>query len=176
MKNKIFSTGLAAGLIFFVGTALAGEYHDWPKKTTSPDLNRIKGLVGVWKGTSVTGKEEQPVTVEYALTSGGSAVVEKLFAGTDHEMISVYHDQKGKLTLTHYCMLGNQPILDLKKSTPEAMQFEFCKKSDINPKKETHMHSLRLTTKDGRTLVQDWTLFEKGKPSGVTTIKLTRAS
>ncbi len=32
-------------------------------------------------------------------------------------MLSVYHDLNGKLTMTHYCMLRNQPRMKLVKST-----------------------------------------------------------
>ena len=175
MKKKILAVSLMTGLIWLAGSAAAGEYHhDIPKKPVSAELERMKGLAGVWKGSSVTGGKEEPATVEYALTSGGSAVVEKLFSGTDHEMVSVYHDRKGKLSMTHYCMLGNQPVLDLKASNSHEMSFELKKKFGIDSKKETHMHALRLSMPDDKTLVQDWTLYVNGKPAGVTTIKLTR--
>ena len=34
------------------------------------------------------------------VTSGGSALVEKLSPGTPHEMVSVYHDKDGELAMT----------------------------------------------------------------------------
>jgi hypothetical protein len=44
-----------------------------------------------------------PVRVEYRVTGAGSAVVETLFPGTPHEMVTVYHARKGVLCMTHYC-------------------------------------------------------------------------
>ena len=176
MKNKIFAISLVLGLMGFIGNAVAGENcPNMTQKPVSVDLEKMKGLAGTWKGSSVKAGKEEPVTTEYSVTSGGSAVVEKLFTGTDHEMVSIYHDRKGKLSMTHYCMLGNQPVMDLKTSGPKEMQFEMKKKSGIDSKKETHMHALRLSTPDEKTLVQDWTIYVNGKPAGVTTIKLTRA-
>ena len=50
------------------------------------------------------------VRVEYRLTAGGSALVETLFPGASRgQMVSMYYDRKGKLAMTHYCMLRNQP-------------------------------------------------------------------
>jgi hypothetical protein len=47
-------------------------------------------------------------TVEYRLVSGGSVIEERIFAGTPKEMVTMYHDQHGKLALTHYCILGTR--------------------------------------------------------------------
>ena len=58
----------------------------------SPQFENMKKLAGTWWGTSSTGKEGERVTVKYEIKSAGSAVVETLFLGTPHEMISVYYD------------------------------------------------------------------------------------
>ncbi len=146
--------------------------HDLQKLST--ELERIQALAGKWKGTSVTDGENEKAKVEYRVTSGGSAVVETLFQGTPHEMISVYHDKKGKLTLTHYCMLGNQPELRLRKSDAHSMRFELAKGSGIDVRRDQHMHSLNLDFKDRDHIVQTWGCFEKGKENMQTVIALAR--
>ena len=84
-----------------VAGAWAGDKADkecpMPVIKSSAELDKVKGLDGKWAGTAkhANGKEEQ-VAVEYRVTSGGSAVEEKLFPGTPHEMISMYHDRGGK--------------------------------------------------------------------------------
>ena len=68
-------------------------------------LEQFKQLAGDW-----VGKEGgQAMAVNYKVTSGGTAVVETIGAGTEHEMITVIHADGDGLALTHFCMLGNQP-------------------------------------------------------------------
>jgi hypothetical protein len=140
----------------------------------SKEYQHMKQLIGVWEGTSNMGMEGQRVRVEYRLTAGGSAIVETLFPGTPEEMISVYHDSNGKLSMTHYCMLQNQPSMKLLKAIADRLDFIFAGGSGINPKKDAHMHALTISFVDKDHIVQNWTLFEDGKEKGVTTLNLSR--
>ncbi len=169
--KKLATLVIAALCFCFVGlsAADAGEHQSAPY-TGSKEFERMKQLVGVWEGTSDMGKEGERVRVEYRLTAGGSALVETLFPGGVEEMVSVYYDRKGKLAMTHYCMLRNQPRMTLKK----ALDFVFAKENDINPAREPHMHAVSITFEDKDHIVQRWTMFEKGKAKGGVTLKLTR--
>jgi hypothetical protein len=90
-------------------------------------------------------------------------------------MVSVYHDQKGKLVMTHYCMLRNQPRMTLRNSNAQTIQLVFASKgNDIDPAKEKHMHAVSITFTDNDHIIQKWTMFEKGKDMGGVTLKLTR--
>jgi hypothetical protein len=102
-------------------------------------------------------------TVEYRLVSGGSVIEERIFAGTPKEMVTMYYDRKGQLSLTHYCMLGNRPGMVLKSADAKTLKFDFDPKCGMNAKAEMHMHSLTITFADADTITQDWTLFEAGK-------------
>jgi hypothetical protein len=159
-----------AGLI----VAHAGEHH--PASTAgSAELERMKQLAGAWEGTSDMGKEGEKVRVEYRLTAGGSAVVETLFPGTAEEMVSVYHDRHGKLAMTHYCMLRNQPRMTLGKADAQTMELVFARKgNDIDPAKEKHMHAVHIAFTDNNHITQKWTMYENGKDKGGVTLKLTR--
>src|SRR5258706_12131909 len=109
MKALILSLTL-----FSVMTGLAGQpgdpYHG------SAEFERMKSLVGTWKGTHDMGQGPMEMTVEYRLVADGSTLEERFFAGTPMEMVTMYHDRHGKLALTHYCMLHNQPGMLLKSS------------------------------------------------------------
>jgi hypothetical protein len=153
--------------------AYAGEGRGAPY-AGSKEYEHMKQLVGVWEGTSNMGKEGERVRVEYRLTAGGSAIVETLFPGTPEEMVSVYHDKKGKLSMTHYCMLQNQPSMKLQKGDGDTLAFVFAKGSGIDPKKDAHMHALTISFVDKDHIVQNWTLFEGGKEKGVTRLNLSR--
>lgn len=141
----------------------------------STEFERIKHLVGAWEGTTDMGKEGEKVKVEYRLTAGGSALVETLFPGSAEEMVSIYHDWNGKLAMTHYCMLRNQPRMILQKADAQTIEMVFASEgTDIDPAKEKHMHAVRITFTDDDHITQQWTLFEKGKKKGVVMFKLTR--
>jgi hypothetical protein len=121
------------------------------------------------------GKAGEKVRVEYRLSAGGSALVETLFPGSGEEMVSVYHDQNGKLAMTHYCMLRNQPKMTLVKADGQLIELLFASKgNDIDPAKDKHMHGVSFAITDNDHIVQKWTLFDKGKDAGGVTLKLAR--
>lgn len=138
---------------------------------------RMKGLAGEWRGTA--GKAGAgagaEATVTYRVTSAGSAVLETLFPGTDHEMVTVYYLDGGKLALTHYCAMANQPRMLLsRKSTPNELDFDFAGGANINPRKDAHMHSVRLRLVSANAISGEWQGFKGGKPSEVMKFSLTR--
>ncbi len=173
--KRITSILLVFGWLMVVGSfvAYAGEGQGAPY-SGSKEYERMKQLVGVWEGTSNMGKEGQPIRVEYRLTAGGSAIVETLFPGTPEEMISVYYDNKGKLSMTHYCMLRNQPHMKLLKAGADKLDFMFAGGNGINPQQDAHMHALTISFVDKDRIVQNWTLFENGKEKEVTRLNLSR--
>lgn len=144
--------------LMFTGAAFAGEMPaGWAPPKISAELERIKALSGKWTGTSQDqGAEAKPVTVTYQVTSGGTAVVETLDPGTSHEMVSVYHDKAGKLSLNHYCMLGNEPELDLKNSSDTTIALDMSAESHAALAKEMHMHSLTVTL-GANEITETWT-------------------
>lgn len=161
-------------LIAMCSTAFAGD-HKHPTKPHSQEFERIKSLTGKWQGTISDHGKSNEIIVEYRLTSGGSAVVETLSPGTEHEMISVYHDKGDKLSMTHYCMLGNQPQLEVTKSETDFIDFNFAKSNSANLSNEMHMHALNISFVDGNTIVETWTANDAtGKPSEPTILKLKR--
>ena len=142
----------------------------------SADFERLKALAGTWKGTTTEmNGVKSDATVEYSVTSNGNAVVEKLFPGTPQEMVSIYYDNNGKPSMTHYCGIGNRPQMNLASSNEQEMKFDFSSTSDIDAAKNAHMHSLTLAFDGKDKLVQHWTFFQNGAEAGSTVITLTRA-
>lgn len=161
--------------LVFVFAAIAGEYQSAPY-TGSPEFEHMKQLSGAWEGTlSHMGKAGEKVRVEYRLTAGGSALVETLFPGSAEEMVSVFYDRKGKLVMTHYCMLRNQPHMTLAKADARTIELVFAKKgNDIDPARETHMHAVSITFIDNDHIIKKCTKFEKGENTGEVTLMLAR--
>src|SRR5262245_28593950 len=134
-----------------------------PAYKGSPELERIKALAGVWKGEADMGQGKQEITAEYRVISAGSAVEERLFPNSPMEMVTIYHDRNGKLALTHYCSLGNQPAMRLKSASPKALELELDPASGIDAKQAKHMNALRVTFDAPDTITQYWTMFDGGK-------------
>src|SRR6185503_10273137 len=102
--------------------------------------------------TTDMGQGPVEMVSQYRLISGGSVLEEKVFAGTPNEMTTMYYDKKGKLALTHYCMLGNRPGMVLKSADAKTIKFAFDETCGINAKEESHMHSMTLKFDDADTL------------------------
>ncbi|MGB0910191.1 MAG: hypothetical protein ACPGYT_07490 [Nitrospirales bacterium] len=164
---------LTAFFLFHMGLTFAGDRHLPPYKG-SEAFESLKSLEGTWTGTHQMGEKEEPVTIEYKVSSNGSTLIETFFPGHKHEMISVYHDKDGKLSMTHYCSIGNQPELDLVSTDGNAMEFSLSKQAHINVSTEGHMHGLTMTRVDNDHIVHNWTMYQKEKNGGQTTMKLAR--
>ena len=149
-----------------------------PARADTKEFQQMKQLVGTWKGTkepAAPGEtKSEPVEVNYKLTAGGSTVEETLMPGTPHEMVTMYHDESGKLTMTHYCMLGNTPHMAATKATAKEIQFTFVPGSGIDPAKDAHMDALTLEFTDPDHLVQKWSCHQSGKPNSNAIFILTR--
>ncbi len=174
MKKSIYVL-VAGAYLLCVGLSLAyGAEGSSAPYTGSKGFERMKELVGVWEGTSSMPKEGEKVRVEYRLSSGGSSIVETLFPGTPHEMVSVYFDNKGQLTMTHYCALRNQPRMKLQKADARNLNFMFAGGTNIDPKKDAYMRSLTITFVDKNHIIEKWTLFEAGKEKEMSVFELSR--
>jgi len=133
----------------------------------------MKTLVGTWKGQADMGQGPVDMTVTYRLLAGGSVVEERCFAGTPHEMVTMFYDKDGKLALTHYCVFGNRPGMVLKSADATSIKFDFDKSCGIDPKKESHMHALTLTFDNPDTITANCVAIIDGKemPEHPTTLK-----
>src|SRR5438105_3656350 len=124
-------------------------------------FERFKQLAGDWVAKG--GGEE--VQVKYKVTSGGTAVVETISPGTDHEMITVIHPDGDSLLLTHYCMLGNQPQMKAAGSGDgNQVAFKFLRATNLTSEKAPHMHNVTYTFVDKDALKTEWTMYQDGKP------------
>jgi hypothetical protein len=132
-------------------------------KPGSPEFERMKTLVGTWQGKADMGEGPIDMTVQYRLLAGGSVVEERVFAGTPHEMVTMYYDKDGRLALTHYCVMGNRPGMLLASSDSKTLKFDFDKDCGINPSKESHMHSLTIRFDDKDTVTSSCKAIIDGK-------------
>jgi len=167
---KVFS---AIVLVLAVGI-VGAETPTHEPYTGSPEFEKIKQLAGTWRGKSLMQGKEQDITITYTVTSAGSAVVARHFPGTPNEMVSVYHDNGGKLSMTHYCALKNQPIMGLKNATAKTIELEYTNGINIDEDKDAHMRSMSITFVDDNRIVEQWSMYKEGKQIERSPIKLTK--
>jgi hypothetical protein len=160
---------LACGLLLAALTCSAyGEdkhNHPLPPAPTNAGLEKMKALVGTWVEADKDGKPTDKVVSVIKVTAGGSAVEETIFPGQPMEMVSLYTAEGSNLLMTHYCVLGNQPRMKADpKSGDNQIKFEFVGGSNLDPKKDKHMHAATLTIVDPDHLEIQGTGWENGEP------------
>jgi hypothetical protein len=139
-------------------------------------FQRLKTLVGTWEGhgDQPTGF---PVKIEFRLTGAGSALEERTFPGTDHEMLTIYYMDGNDLVLTHYCAGANQPHMKLVAGGAEgALKFDFVSGTNLDPEKTSHMHSAIYSSIAPDKYEATWSAFDAGKPSGAHTFFMAKAA
>jgi hypothetical protein len=169
-------SSLVAMLVALV--ALTGPAHgtDHPAPPDPKPLAPLKKLVGTWQGNAQMGGKTVPVTITYVSTAGGSAIVEHLFPGTPHEMMSVYTVEGDGVAMTHYCALGNHPKMTLKKSDAHSLSFEASGANGLRSPSELHMHAMTVSWTDGDHIRETWTSFADGQPKEEKVFELARKS
>jgi hypothetical protein len=173
---KSHFTSLCLSLLLATAGWLSAEPGQAAK--ASPEFERLKTLVGTWKGKTDMGQGPVDIELKYRLIAAGSVLEERVFADTPNEMVTMYYDKDGKLAMTHYCMMGNRPAMALKASDANSLTFDFdgsC--CTIDPKKESHMHGMTLRFDDADTITTSCKAIIDGKdmPEHPTTLKRVKA-
>jgi hypothetical protein len=179
LPKVVLPVALSIGAAFALAAPnpLAGDKPVSPaaNKPAPAALDRFKALAGEWVAAE-DGEmfKKGDLVARYAVTAAGSAVVETVFPGSPHEMVTVYHADGPDLVLTHYCMEGNQPRMRAR--NPEGPRFDFAFDGGIgiDPKKDRHMNSASLEFVGPDELRTVWTEIEAGKPVFVAKSRLVR--
>lgn len=169
-------------LISLAPSSWAGEA---PKDTVDAQaaFERLKALEGTWhatpEGENLPEEEAaQPmdeVGHEFRVSAAGSVVMETMAAGTDHEMINMYHVDGDDLMVTHYCAGNNQPRMRLnrEKSTGKELVFDFVDATNLEDG-QPHIHAIRIDLLEDGRVDSAWTGYQGGEPAGVMTFHLAR--
>ncbi len=152
------------------------EHATHAEATAPSPLDRYIALAGVWEGTATHGEgEPEPATVTYAVTAGGSAVVETEFPGTKHEMVTVYYMVGDELRLTHYCMLANQPTMAASfGDNPDVISFRYVEGTNIETGNEMHMREVDFEFLGPDHYTAKWTSYMDGQPGMCAVLDLKR--
>jgi len=157
---------LLALALLALALPLAADDKPKPESGKNVGFEKMKKLVGEWVVADDKGKPTDKVITKFRMTAAGSAIEETIFPGEGHEMVSVYHLDKGDLVMTHYCALGNQPKMKLDpKSGEKELKFVFVGGTNLDPDKDMHMHEGSIIIVDDDHIESTWQGYDKGKPA-----------
>lgn len=157
-----------APILFLALTTFAAD-----ALTPKSAFEKLKSLAGEWEVANATGDHAGHTAVSYKVTAAGSAILETLFGGSDHEMLTLYYIDGDSLALTHYCMLQNRPhMLAEKQESADKLIFK-CKPGD-KIESEDHMHQLTINFTDADHIKTEWLRFKNGKQDSAHTFDLIR--
>ena len=167
MKLKTILGALCAATLLSAGlVALPTGQDDAAGLRAVADFERIKALAGDWEAFDDEGHPVPDADWNFRVTAGGSAVVETLFQGADHEMLTVYHMEDGLLVLTHYCVMGNQPHMHAEVGSPEgSIVFDATHVSNLGAEANPAMKKGRMTFHEDGTLSTLWEAFAGEEPT-----------
>lgn len=135
-------------------------------------FEKLKTLDGQWEGAAGGGA----ANVTYRVASNGSVVLEDLFPGTSHNMITMFHLDGDGLAATHYCAMGNQPRMRLNPQTSSAteLHFDFAGGTNFAPETDVHVHSGIIRFVSADRIESTWAVYKGTSPAGANKFLLTR--
>lgn len=171
MKVAALSFALAAIV------SLSAHAGDTSNAETTHDAHSgykfMLSLEGTWEGDSLVVPIGEPkengtkstTKVTYKPFANASSVRATYGEGTPMEMESIYHmDGPEGLVHTHYCAVGNQPTMRFEKSDkPGIINFEFSKGSNMDVRKDGHVHAGYIKVIDEDTIETVTDLWRDGK-------------
>jgi len=177
-RKSLILLGLIGSLAALAAPTAVGGEHDLAAAAGPAALDRFRALAGEWiaaeDGEMV---KKGDLVARYQVTAGGSAVVETVFPGTPHEMVTVYHGEAEDVVLTHYCLNGNQPRMRARGAGNGArVDFAFDGGANIDPATSKHMHSASFRFLGPDEIESEWTELERGQTVFTVKTRLQRKS
>jgi hypothetical protein len=169
MHRPFAAVLLAFSLLFGLPLYAASDEPETAKQSP-PDpphlLDRFKALAGTWSGEGLDGNSMPNATVSYTVTAGGNAVEELLFAGTSHEMRTLYVRDGDDVVLVHFCASGHHPKMRARAGQAgDRIVFDFDHGVNFDPASAGHMHDASFSFVGPDELRTRWQFWQGGKPS-----------
>ena len=174
---KILAVSLLSLPFLSACVASQGSVAPTDPKAATQAFETLQSFAGKWHGTATIGTLQTPVDLSYEIVSAGSTVMERLFIGTPHEMVTMYHRDGDRLVLTHYCAAGNQPRMELVSWSPApepTLTFELTDATNWPDEKQVIMHDARITKISPDHIAASWTAWSSGKPDHAANFDFTR--
>ena len=134
----------------------------------------LQTLSGEWEGKTEAGRA---LKVSYRLTANNTVLVETWTLGPTRESLTLYHMDNESLIATHYCPVGNQPRLRLKKGGSASLfVFEFVSATNLPKPEAAHQHRFEIELLQPNSFARSETYLEngKGEPERIVYTRTTR--
>jgi hypothetical protein len=126
----------------------------------SKQYDKIMSLEGDWY---LVGEEQEQPFVTYEISSAGNSVVEKLFAGQEQEMTTIYYMEDGALSMAHYCSIGNRPHMTAVPSQDEDIVFELVRVENMANVNDLHISGLWIEFFNENEMTAHWSSTQDQK-------------
>lgn len=144
----------------------------------------MKTLAGIWLGSwksnpAQPGTEDKPEQVSMRVTSSGNALMHEMKpAGAREEpshsgTITMFYLEDDRLTLTHYCDLGNRPRM-VGKVSPDGKKVEFDFLDVGGGTQHGYMNHAVFNIIDANHHTEDWSYVQPGGQSNLAHFDLQR--
>jgi hypothetical protein len=160
MSKQLLLLTLCAFGLFATGCSTTPT----PAIATDQHLERFRALAGDWDA-DINGDGESDALITYEVTANGSVVLERMFAGKPHEMITMYHMNGDALMMTHYCSAKNQPRMVATDIDDDSITFSFFDITNLATPNTLHIHGAAFDFKDNDHFTCNWSALENGEPS-----------
>jgi hypothetical protein len=161
---KAIRTAVSALFGLYLGAAILAA-----EPPANPAWEKVKSLVGEWKGTA----DGKPTHVSYKAVSNGTAVMETIEGPDAMQMVTLYHPDGASLLMTHYCSMGNQPRMRSKGLEKGKLDFAYLDATNLGSAEQMRMTHLVMSFPDSDHLVEEWT-GKEGAKEHVARFTLTR--
>src|ERR1043166_6225969 len=120
-------------------------------------FDQIKTLAGNWEGK---GSDGSAVAVPFKGMGNGFSGVSQINSHKHGDnMVSVFHLDKDRLLITHYCGAGNQPRMQATTSPDgKTITFNFVDGTNILPSQVGYMQKLVVSIADADHHSEKWVL------------------
>jgi len=175
MNRKSISRSAVSAAVLLFAFAVNHFAQEMPKPKSNPGFEQLKSLSGEWTGANADAK---PADVSYQIVSNGSALMERLHPTAESEMITMYSPDGDRVTVTHYCNVGNQPEMQTEpvSGTPQKFAFHFVRATNLAAPGAGRMEKLVVTLQDHDHFTQEWSFAENGKIIHTEVLHFTRKS
>ncbi len=146
---------LSLAITIAASAAWAHDGEHAAPKPSNASFEQLKALAGEWEADGPGGsKMHEQIT----LTGGNAVLMENMFPGTDHAMITMYHPDGKNLMATHYCAAGNQPRMRSSglSADGKTLAFNFVDATHLKAG-ESHMHHIEIHLLDANHYDATWT-------------------
>ena len=129
--------------------------------TADQQFAKVKSLVGDWFRTD--GAPTDGAYATYRMAAKDSAVEERIFPGTEREMVTMYFVDKDRLKLTHFCISGIHPTMVAKLGDADLLEFGFLGAANLKSPEARHMHEHSFSFLGKNRIDATWIFWDGGK-------------